>query len=62
MLNVAMNAGVDLKVTKIETAEEAKNAPSGFGVFNLLHDGKLLEDYYLSATRFKNIIKAELNL
>lgn len=59
MLHVAMDFGIDLQVTKLETAQEAKNAPSGFGVFNLLHDGKLLEDHYLSATRFQNILKAE---
>lgn len=61
MLNVAMDAGIDLKVTKLESSQEAKEAPSGFGVFNLLHDGKLLEDHYLSATRFKNILKSELS-
>ncbi|MDJ0646857.1 MAG: YoaP domain-containing protein, partial [Flavobacteriaceae bacterium] len=60
LLNVAGDFGIDLKVSKIETAQEAKNAPSGFGVFNLLHDGRLLEDHYLSATRFRNILKAEL--
>ena len=60
LLNTAMDFGIDLKVTKIKTAKEAKNAPSGYGVFNLLHDGKLLEDHYISATRFKNIIKKEL--
>lgn len=60
LLNTAMDYGIDLKVTKIETAEQAKKAPSGFGVFNLLHDGKLLEDHYISATRFKNILKKEL--
>ena len=59
MLNVAMDFGIDLKVTKINTVSEAKMAPSGFGVFNLLHDGKLLEDHYLSATRFQNILKKE---
>ncbi|MGB5667704.1 MAG: GNAT family N-acetyltransferase [Maribacter sp.] len=60
LLNTAMDFGIDLKVTKIDTAQEAKNAPSGFGVFNLLHDGKLLEDHYLSATRFRNILNKEL--
>ncbi|MDG1730364.1 MAG: GNAT family N-acetyltransferase [Algibacter sp.] len=60
LLNVAMNFDIDLKITQINTAKEAKNAPSGFGVFSLLHDGKLLEDHYLSATRFKNILKKEL--
>lgn len=62
MLNVAMDYGVDLKVSKINTVEEAKMAPSGFGVFNLLRDGRLIEDHYLSATRFRNILKNELNM
>ncbi|WP_299124267.1 GNAT family N-acetyltransferase [uncultured Winogradskyella sp.] len=60
LINTAMDYGIDLKVTKLNTVKEAKNAPSGFGVFNLLHDGKLIEDHYLSATRFKNILKKEL--
>ncbi len=62
ILNVAMDHGVELKVSKIETVEEAKMAPSGFGVFNLLHNGRLLEDHYLSATRFRNILKKEINI
>lgn len=60
ILNVAMDLGIDLKVSKITTVEEAKNAPSGFGVFNLLRDGRLLEDHYISHTRFRNIVKKEL--
>lgn len=55
--NTATDYGIDLKVTKMTTAKEAQQAPSGFGVFNLLHDGKLLEDHYISATRFKNILE-----
>lgn len=51
--------GIELNVHKITTAAEAKNAPSGYGVFNLLHDGRLLEDHYISKTRFENILKAE---
>ncbi len=62
ILNVAMDHDVDLKVTKINTVKEAKMAPSGFGVFNLLRDGKLLEDHYISHTRFRNILKKELNI
>ena len=62
LLDIAMEIGIDLKLTKIETAEAAKQAPSGFGVFNLLHDGKLLEDHYISATRFRNILKKELKI
>ncbi len=60
LLHTAMDFDIHLKVTKIETAKEAKNAPSGYGVFNLLHNGKLLEDHYISATRFRNILKREL--
>lgn len=62
LLNTAMDYDIDLKITKLETAQEAKNAPSGYGVFSLLHDGKLIEDHYLSATRFRNILKKELQL
>mgnify|MGYP001047342271 CR=1 FL=1 len=55
-----MDFGIDLKITKIETVEDAKNAPSGFGVYSLLHNGKLIEDHYINATRFKNIIKRNI--
>lgn len=61
ILNVAMDFGIDLKVSKINTVKEAKLAPSGFGVFNLLYDGKLIEDHYISATRFKNILRKEIH-
>lgn len=60
LATVAHDHGIDLKITKLTTPEAAKNAPSGYGVFSLLHDGKLIEDHYLSATRFKNILKKEL--
>ena len=60
MLNTAMDFGIELKIKELKTVQEAKTAPSGVGVFNLLHDGKLLEDHYLSATRFRSIIKKEL--
>ena len=60
--NVAREFGIDLNVSKIESIEGAKLAPSGFGVFNLLRDGRLLEDHYISHTRFKNIVKKELNI
>jgi N-acetylglutamate synthase-like GNAT family acetyltransferase len=61
-LNVGMDYGIDIKVSKIKTVGEAKMAPSGFGVFNLLRDGRLLEDHYLSATRFRNTLIKELNM
>lgn len=62
LCNVAMDFNINLQIEKIKTAYAARNAPSGFGVFNLLHNGKLLEDHYISATRFKNILKKELKI
>ena len=58
--NTAQDYGIDLQLTRIESARAAQQAPSGFGVFSLLRDGRLLEDHYLSATRFRNILKQEL--
>ncbi len=51
--------GSELKISKITTAQEARQAPSGFGVLSLLHDGKLLEDHYISETRFRKILKTK---
>lgn len=57
----AESYGIDLKVRKLKTPEEAQSAPSGFGTFSLLYDGKLLEDHYLSRRRFQNILNEKLN-
>ena len=53
---------VDLKITELKTPEQAQNAPSIYASFNLINNGKLLADHYISTTRFKNIIKKELKL
>ncbi|MDH3243619.1 MAG: N-acetyltransferase [Saprospiraceae bacterium] len=52
--------GINMQVSKIKTSKQAQNAPSGFGVFSLLKDGILLEDHYISATRFRNILDNEM--
>ena len=51
-----------LKVNMIElkTAAQAQKAPTLYSVFNLMYNGKLLADRYISTTRFKNIIKKEI--
>ena len=61
LIKSANEKGIDLQVRKIETSAEAKQMPSGFGVFTLIHDGKLLEDHYISRTRFETILGKELN-
>ena len=56
----ALDHNLHLEIKKLETPEEIRHSPSGFGVFSLLHNGRLLADHYISATRFKNILKKEM--
>lgn len=58
----ATEYGINLKIKKIKNSSEAKRAPSGFGVYSLIKDGRLLDDHYLSKTRFKNILTRELKI
>jgi GNAT superfamily N-acetyltransferase len=57
----AAEHGIELTILKLQTPEEAQKAPSGFGTFSLLKDGKLLADHYISRTRFENILRQEKN-
>ncbi|MFO7369974.1 MAG: GNAT family N-acetyltransferase [Bacteroidales bacterium] len=52
---------LDINIRELTTAREAQHAPSVYSVFNLIRDGKLLADRYISTTRFKNILNKELN-
>ena len=60
LYETALDSGIDLKIKKLTTPKQAKKAPSGFGTFALLRDGRLLEDHYISQTRFRSILKKEL--
>ncbi|MEO1434944.1 MAG: YoaP domain-containing protein [Bacteroidota bacterium] len=53
----AQTLGLDLNIHRLASPAEAQRAPSGFGTFCLLKDGQLLAEHYISATRFKNIVK-----
>jgi hypothetical protein len=53
---------LELEVIELKSAAEAQKAPSLYGVFNLIHDGKLLADRYISTTRFQNILEKDLGL
>lgn len=48
------------KLIEIKTAAQAQRAPSVYSVFNLIYNGKLLADRYISTTRFVNIVNKEL--
>jgi hypothetical protein len=50
------------KIIEITTPAEAQKAPSLYSVFNLIYNGKLLADRYISTTRFLNIINKEIQI
>jgi hypothetical protein len=52
---------IELKITELKTAKQAQNAPSIYAVFNLIYNGKLLADHYISKTRFLNIMNKDLS-
>lgn len=60
LLNCAMAHGIELNIIELKTPYAAQQAPSGFGTFSLIKDGKLLGDHYISKTRFQNILKQQM--
>jgi hypothetical protein len=49
-------------IIELRNAGEAQKAPSIYSAFNLIYNGRLLADRYISTTRFLNIIKKEIKL
>jgi hypothetical protein len=57
---IAKRRGLEVRIIELESAEQVQSAPSVYGTFNLVYNGKLLVDHYISNTRFMNIIDKEL--
>ena len=49
-ITIFKERGLDLKIIELNTAQEAQKAPSVYSVFNLINNGKILADRYISAT------------
>lgn len=60
LVDMAAERGLELKVHVLDTPDAAQRAPSYYGVFNLVWNGRLLADHYVSGGRFKNILRDEL--
>lgn len=60
LIKSAAERKIKLNIKKIKSSSEAKKMPSGFGVFALIKDGKLLEDHYISKRRFETIVEKEM--
>ena len=50
------------RIIELKTPAEAQRAPSLYSVFNLIYNGKLLADRYISTTRFVNIINKDIKI
>jgi hypothetical protein len=48
------------EIIEIKTPEEAQKTPSFYGIFDLIYNGRILADRYISMTRFVNIINKEV--
>ena len=51
---------LQVKVVELKTPAQAQTAPSLYGTFSMIYNGKILADRYISTTRFKNILKKEM--
>ena len=60
LVEIAKNKGLELRLSELKNAETAQNAPSIYASFNLVYNGKLLADHYISSKRFLNIINKEI--
>ena len=45
------------KVVELKTGSQARNAPSAYGIFNVIYDGKVVAEHPISGTRFLNIMR-----
>jgi len=59
---VAKEYGIELNILLLDSAKEAQQAPSFYGTFNLIYDGKLIAEHYISEKRFRNILEKELKI
>lgn len=60
LAEAALESGLDIEVTKLRSAREAQKAPSHYGVFSLLWNGRLVADHYVSKGRFRYILRDEI--
>jgi hypothetical protein len=41
----------------LENASQARDAPSAYGIFNVIYDGTVVSEHPISGTRFLNIMR-----
>lgn len=53
--------GLDARLEDLSTADDARQSPSPFGTFCLIHDGEIISHHPISNTRFVNIMRKRIN-
>lgn len=53
---------IEPDIVEIDSYAKAQHTPSLYSGFNLIYNGRLLADRYISPTRFENILKKELHI
>lgn len=56
LTETAREHNISLKISEMKKSGDAKNSPSGYGVMNIMKDGKVIADHYISSKRFENIL------
>ena len=57
ILDTSKTLGMNTRVKELKTYQQAQNAPSPYGIFNIVYNGRLIADHPISKARFKNIMK-----
>ena len=57
ILQVCKTLRLSPKVVHLKTGRQARNAPSAYGIFNVVYDGELVADHPIGETRFRTIMR-----
>jgi L-amino acid N-acyltransferase YncA len=58
ILGACRSLHLEPNVVELKSGRQARSAPSPYGIFNIVYDGELVADHPVSATRFRNIMRA----
>ncbi len=56
---VSITLGLEPKVVRVRSAEASRELPTPYGIFSIIHDGKLIAERPVSATRFMNMMRRD---
>ena len=57
ILQACKALGIRPRVVELKNSREARAAPSAYGVFNVIYDGRVVAEHPISGTRFRGIMR-----